>query len=181
MDFQEQLRYYCEHGNISQIKQLIQEHPDEIDINNHDDLLFYISCANNYLELAKWLVEYGKEKGTPIDIYAIDESTFRACCTYGHFEILKWLIKLGKDEIPPINIHFRDEILFRLCVIHHHSEIAKWLIRLGTNFPSNYNRDNQYYIYQQNHIKYYENITNKKLNKHKLNMVWNHCSSVDVR
>ena len=122
----------CRQGNLNRILQIYNE-TEYINMNIQNDILFRISCANNYIDIALWLYNLHTTDQTQrrINIHAGTEDSFRWSCEKGHFEIAKWLYRVGIEENTPINIHIFNEYPFRWSCINGHFEIALWLYTIS--------------------------------------------------
>lgn len=94
----------CQNDSIDIAKFLYFKH--KIDIHFNDEYAFYLSCVNNHLEIAEWLIELGEINHSPINIHVDNEKIFKECwrnilhCK----DIINWLIELGNRIDSPINI-----------------------------------------------------------------------------
>lgn len=80
---------YCTKGNVEKVKQY-QNCLNKNDLNE----LFFLSCANNYFEIAKLLYDTNE-----IDLNYRNQAAFRWCCYKGYIHIVKWLCSLGKGVL----------------------------------------------------------------------------------
>ena len=105
--------------------------------NQHD---FELACANNHLELAKYIYSSNTDSniGTStsndshsesgmIDIHVNDEVIFRTSCRYGKLAIAKMLWQLGKmKNVGMINIHANNDEAFRYACVNDR-DTARWI------------------------------------------------------
>src|SRR5438309_1422509 len=82
---------------------------------------FIWNCANDHIDVARWLFSLGS-----VDIYADDECAFRESCKNGHLNVAQWLYSLGD-----VDIHAGNEYAFRWSCREVHINIAQWLYSLG--------------------------------------------------
>lgn len=97
---------------------------------------FTKACQGNHKHICQWLVEYGREKNTPINIHSNIEAPFKSCCCKGHFELAKWLYHVAIELNSPIysrlinQVNYRHNTFHKVCE-HGHLQIAKWLIKIS--------------------------------------------------
>ncbi len=176
-DYNEQFLEACEGGQLEEAKQLILNHPDDVDINhsivlackyrlieitkwlvnecqvnNHENNVktFRWACYNGQIEIAKWLVHDHQ-----VDVHVDDDSAFRMACINEHIELAKWLI-----HDHQVNVHAYNEHVFRWACIHKHIKMINWFI--------------DEYIYSQSPY-YYHNRTGYILNHEPLKK-WQSCT-----
>jgi ankyrin repeat protein len=70
-----------------------------IDIHEEGEYAFEMSCSYGHLDVAKWLIELGKNpKYGIIDIHSDDDYAFRVSCMNKQYNVVDWLIELGNSE-----------------------------------------------------------------------------------
>jgi hypothetical protein len=103
--------------------------PDQIRQAIHFDResLFIKACADNDLELAKFLYQLGIETQSPINIHVSNNQVFNEACRRGRLVLAKWLVSLE----PEFDVHLDDDIAFVKACSWQQLETAKWLYGLG--------------------------------------------------
>ena len=65
--------------------------------------VFWESCINGHLDVAKWLYNLGLETGKPINMNDSNK-TLIICHHNEHLDVAKWLYDLNKEAGNPINM-----------------------------------------------------------------------------
>lgn len=90
-----------------------------IDISDHNYLIFREACKNGQLEIAKKLREYDK------DIQNLELScTFVSVCSAGHLETAKWLLENYSAILNTLNYGYAAKFALQ----NGKFDVAEWLI-----------------------------------------------------
>ncbi len=73
-DRQLQFNNACRRGHLEEVKQLVQNHQLDFNMNNG----FARVCFNGHIDIAKWLVHDHQ-----VDVHTKNEDAFRCACQYG--------------------------------------------------------------------------------------------------
>jgi hypothetical protein len=132
----------CRDGDLTEVKKLCTKPIDPMmptlrfNLNYMSDLPFRMACACGYLEIAKWLYQYGLETEHFINIHALSDNAFRDACINGHLIVAEWLVELSGDY--KLNIHGEENgNTFRWICYHSQNDpknqlkVAKWLYELS--------------------------------------------------
>ena len=112
----------CIKGDLTLAKDLLAKYLltlrpiSDIFANNAET--FQRVCANDYLDMAKWLLEI-----TPTIDISICEKAFHVACSCGSLKVAKWLLEIHST----INISAET---FRVVCGNDYLDIAKWLLEI---------------------------------------------------
>ncbi len=144
-DYRNQFEDACRGGHLEEVKQLVQNHPEDVNLNygfeqaykhgqieiakwiinkyqanNHENNVktFRWACENGQIEIAKWMVN-----NYQVDVHFDSEYAFQLACRYGQLEIAEWLVRDHQ-----VDVHADNELAFKSACYNEHIEIAKWLV-----------------------------------------------------
>jgi len=122
----------CETGNLEEVIKIFNENP-QINLTFDDNLIFVTLCANNHLEIAKYIMSID-DTLNPINIIVNNLEPFRICACNGHYTMTKWLYnemitRFDETIINQMIIKNNNEI-FRLVCKNNRIDIARWLIEI---------------------------------------------------
>lgn len=119
----------CIIGDLNQIKQYLQEHPDTNISVNYDEP-FRMACERGHLDVAQWLLEL---QGDELSYYAITEA-FKGTCHSGNLPIAQWLFQLSKERGQEINLSDENHYYFRTVCKNGYMDLATWLMELKPEY-----------------------------------------------
>lgn len=111
----------CKNGDLKLAKEIYNG--GGIDYHAKEEYAFQYACANDHLEVAKWLFfELGG-----IDHHVINDVCFTWACGWGNLKVAKWLFY----ELGGVNLDMCYEEAFGLMCDHDLLESAVWLWSIG--------------------------------------------------
>ncbi len=116
----------CKSGNLQMVTQIYNTRKSDLNIRENDDWIFRITCYNNQLHIAEWLLTIEPE----IKVSVVDEYIFRYSCAKGNLDVIKWLY----TKNPYMNISTYSHFGFKHACINNHIHIVEWLCSLNVNY-----------------------------------------------
>lgn len=110
----------CGKGNLELAREML-DLDIGVDITANNNNAFRQACANDQMEVAKWLTKSGRIIG-----HVDCDYLFREACMHGHLTIATWLYNTVYVA-QPINIHSFNEFAFRYACQNGHLHVVKWL------------------------------------------------------
>ena len=119
----------CKEGNLDLIEWILY---NDINLNFsiHNFLPFYLVCANNYLNIAKYI--YEKNKIINIDEYFFD--IIRMFCEVNNFEFIEWFYTIMHDKFQNLS-YLKLYNLFTTACENMNLYIAEWLFCVIPSIP----------------------------------------------
>jgi len=142
---EDRLTVVCCEGNINEVKNILDNNNINITSDMLNKVLLTNAYTNGFIEIVKYLIEYGNTHNINIDIHVFGDSPFIDACRYGHIEIIKYLIEYGETHNNKINIHIRNDYAFIIACKRGYIEIVKYLIEYGEKIN---NQIQEYINYQ---------------------------------
>lgn len=129
IDFQKLFTECCNDRNLDMVKWLCYNYPSKINIHASDEHAFCMACANKYIDVAKFLLEFSlTPPNTPIQIDGGDNAALYNICQYGNVEFAKWLYEIsGTRGLNKIIIGSNKEVLIWSCEKFGYDELKDWL------------------------------------------------------
>jgi ankyrin repeat protein len=158
---------YCTQNNIIEFKKLLTSHKN-INIHNHNEILFITACKYGHIEIAKYIIEIAeKYSGKKIDIHINNERALVEACRYNKYDIVKYLMTITKRYSGKIfNINTDNEMIFIRTCLCGHLHLTKYLINISINIKTiiNIHAGNEYafkwsnYTNQMEIVKYLQTL-----------------------
>ena len=120
-------------GSLRIAEKLLHMSSNKIDIHMDSEYPFRFACYNGHIDVAKWLINIGKQTNEIINIHAKEEYAFIKSCSKGHLELAKWLYDYAISIGSPIQVDISNSMAFRYCCQNGHKDVAEWLLQIIPN------------------------------------------------
>ncbi len=113
----------CEHGHITQVRQLLEEGAD---IHSQEGRAFLLACQHGHNELVGFLL--GLKGSQRIDVHRGSEQAFLLACSNGHTRVVQQLLALSGDRL--IDISAKTHASFVDACANGHLAVVRELLAL---------------------------------------------------